>query len=121
MWRAQLKPQQQAARKAGRSRWIGKAGPGKVITSTKKGVGYWSNDGIHRTIEGSGASWCYNWGVAPGGTTMKYIEFVPMIWDGINGPLLSFSLGGFSGLSSFFASVFSARAKASNAHVANPS
>jgi Glycosyl hydrolase catalytic core len=52
-----------------------------VMTSTKKGVGYWGNDGIQRTLEGSGASWCYNWGVAPAGTAMKDIEFVPMIWD----------------------------------------
>jgi Glycosyl hydrolase catalytic core len=81
MWRAQLEPQQQAARKAGRSGWIGKAGPGVEMTSTKKGVGYWSNDGIDRMLQVSGASWCYNWGVAPVGTAMKDIEFVPMIWD----------------------------------------
>ena len=81
MWRAQLERQQQAARKGGRIGWIGKAGPGVVMTSTKKGVGCWSNDGIQRTLEGSGASWCYNWGVAPVGTAMKDIEFVPMIWD----------------------------------------
>ena len=81
MWRAQLERRQQAAPKAGRIGWIRKAGPGEVMTSTKKGVGYWSNDGIHRMLEGSGASWCYNWGVAPVGTAMKNIEFVPMIWD----------------------------------------
>jgi len=52
-----------------------------VMTSTKKGVGYWSNDDIHHGLEGSGANWCYNWGVAPVGTAMKDIEFVPMIWD----------------------------------------
>ena len=70
MWRAQLKPQQQGARKAGRSGWITKAGPGVVVTSTKKGVGYWSNDGIDRMLQGSGANWCYNWGVAPLGTAI---------------------------------------------------
>ena len=64
MWRAQLERRQQAARKAGRIGWIGKAGPGEVMSSTKKGVGYWSNNGIHRMLQGSGASWCYNWGVA---------------------------------------------------------
>ena len=37
MWRAQLERRQQAARKAGRIGWIGKAGPGVVMTSTKKG------------------------------------------------------------------------------------
>ena len=51
------------------------------MSSTKKGVGYWSNNGIHRMLQGSGASWCYNWGVAPMRTAMKDIEFVPMIWD----------------------------------------
>ena len=81
MGRAQLGRQQRAARKAGGNGWIGNAGPGVVRISTKKGVGYWSNDGIHRMLEGSGASWCYNWGVAPVGTAMKEIEFVPMIWD----------------------------------------
>jgi Glycosyl hydrolase catalytic core len=55
--------------------------PRVVMTSTKKGVGYWSNDGIHLGLKGSGASWCYNWGVAAVGTAMKNIEFVPMIWD----------------------------------------
>jgi Glycosyl hydrolase catalytic core len=79
--RAQLERQQQAARKGGRIGWIGKAGPGVLMTSTKKGIGYWSNDGIQRTLEGSGASWCYNWRVAPLGAAMKHIEFVPMIWD----------------------------------------
>ena len=57
MWRAQLERQQQAARKGGRIGWIGKAGPGVVMTSTKKGVGYWSNDGIHhgwRAVEPAG-------------------------------------------------------------------
>ena len=81
MSRAQLERQQQGARKGGRIGWIGKAGPGMAMTSTKKGVGYWRNDGIELTLEGNGASWCYNWGVAPVGTAMKDIEFVPMIWD----------------------------------------
>ena len=80
-WRAQLERQQQAAREASRIGWVGNAGPGVVMTSTKKGVGYWSNDDIHHGLEGSGANWCYNWGVAPVGTAMKDIEFVPMIWD----------------------------------------
>ena len=80
MWRGQLETQQ-AAGNAGRIGWIGKAGPGVVVTSTKKGVGYWGNDGIDRMLQGSGASWCYNWSVAPVGKAMKDIEFVPMIWD----------------------------------------
>ena len=81
MWRGQLETQQQAARKAGRIGRIGKAGSVVAVTSTKKGVGYWGNDGIDRMLQGIGANWCYNWGVAPVGTAMKDIEFVPMIWD----------------------------------------
>jgi Glycosyl hydrolase catalytic core len=81
MWRAQLERQQQAGPKGGRIRSIDKVGPGVVMTSRKKGVGYWGNDGIQRTVERSGVSWCYNWDVAPAGTAMKDIEFVPMIWD----------------------------------------
>jgi hypothetical protein len=52
-----------------------------AMSTTKKGVGYWSNDGIHDGLVGSGVTWCYDWGVAPVGTAVRDIEFVPMIWD----------------------------------------
>jgi len=50
------------------------------MSSMKKGVGYWSNDGVHHGLAGSGVSWCYDWGVAPVGTAVRDIEFVPMVW-----------------------------------------
>ena len=49
--------------------------------SVKKGVGYWSSDGIHHGLSGSGVKWCYDWGAAPVGKPFSGIEFVPMIWD----------------------------------------
>jgi len=48
--------------------------------STKKGIGYWSNDGVHHGLEGSGVTWCYDWGVSPAGKSVGNIDFVPMIW-----------------------------------------
>ena len=81
MWRAQLERQQQAARKGGRIGWIGKAGPGVVTTSTKKGVGYWSNDGIQLYAGGQRSQLVLQLGRSSCGTAMKNIEFVPMIWD----------------------------------------
>lgn len=48
----------------------------------KKGVGYWSKDGIRNGLPTSGATWCYNWGTSPSGAPVKGVEFIPMIWDG---------------------------------------
>ena len=49
--------------------------------SEKKGVGYWSCDGSHHGLNGSGVRWCYDWGTAPVGQPFAGIEFIPMIWD----------------------------------------
>ncbi|WP_432050932.1 sigma-70 family RNA polymerase sigma factor [Verrucosispora sp. NA02020] len=57
------------------------AAPPPAATSTKKGVGVWTFDGVDRALADSGASWYYTWNVAhPGVTTPRGSEFVPMIW-----------------------------------------
>ncbi|MFG2050868.1 glycoside hydrolase family protein [Micromonospora sp. NPDC048935] len=52
-----------------------------AVTSTRKGVGVWTFDGVSQALATSGASWYYTWDVAhPGVTGPKTAEFVPMIW-----------------------------------------
>ncbi|MEU7591377.1 glycoside hydrolase family protein [Micromonospora sp. NPDC049230] len=52
-----------------------------AVTSTRKGVGVWTFDGVSQALASSGASWYYTWDVAhPGVTSPKNAEFVPMIW-----------------------------------------
>ncbi|MFG1914781.1 glycoside hydrolase family protein [Micromonospora sp. NPDC048898] len=52
-----------------------------AVTSTRKGVGVWTFDGVGPALANSGASWFYTWDVAhPGVTSPRNAEFVPMIW-----------------------------------------
>ncbi|WBB70037.1 glycosyl hydrolase [Micromonospora sp. WMMD812] len=57
------------------------AAPAPSVTSTKKGVGVWTFDGVSQALANSTAGWYYTWNVGHQGvTTPKGAEFVPMIW-----------------------------------------
>jgi RNA polymerase sigma factor (sigma-70 family) len=52
-----------------------------AVTSERKGVSTWSFVGEQQALADSGASWYYNWGAAPDGTTAPAgVSYVPMIW-----------------------------------------
>jgi RNA polymerase sigma factor (sigma-70 family) len=55
--------------------------PPTTVTSQRKGVSTWSFTGADQALAASGASWYYNWGATPNGTTAPGVSYVPMIRD----------------------------------------
>ncbi|BBB00902.1 putative RNA polymerase ECF subfamily sigma factor [Actinacidiphila reveromycinica] len=54
------------------------AAPAPASTSTRKGVGVWTFDGVDTALARSGASWYYTWSTTHAGISGP--GFVPMIW-----------------------------------------
>ncbi|MFJ2958382.1 sigma-70 family RNA polymerase sigma factor [Streptomyces sp. NPDC087270] len=52
--------------------------PAAPATSTRKGVGVWTFDGVNTALRQSGASWYYTWSTTHAGISGP--GFVPMIW-----------------------------------------